>query len=188
LSRFPFVPALILLMVLHCGGGADSSNFNVEPEPRTITVGDRLPLAAHPNAELNTDVAWEVEEPYGGGLRNSEGNSTVYFAPEAAGTYHLTLRADRADGRKLKQTVAIQVLPMPAIAPAFAQVAQGGSVTFTATMKGLARNTVKWSTDGGEISDEGRYQPPAKAGSYTVTATSTLDSTVSASAKVDVGD
>ena len=83
------------------------------------------------------------------------------------------------------------MLPLPSVEPANAQVAQGGSVLFTATMKGLPRNTVKWQVDepgGGEISEDGRYQPPPRPGTYHVTALSTYDPQVSARATVQVGD
>ena len=135
-------------------------------------------------------MEWEVQEPYGGGLRNSLGGSTVYFAPEAAGTYHVILRATRTDGRKMKQSVDIQVFPVFTVEPATVKVGQGGSVTFTLNVKGISRNSVKWMVDepdGGEISEEGRYLPPAKPGTYHVTAVSTLDPLVSSQATVVVG-
>jgi hypothetical protein len=188
LSRFSLIPGLSFLLLLGCGG-ASAPSFNVAPEPRTVVVGDQLPLAATSNEEMAGDLAWEVEEPYGGGLRNSLGPNTVYFAPESAGTYHLVLRADRADGHKLKQTVEVKVLPVITVEPASTQVAPGGSVAFTAAIKGLARNTVKWTVDepgGGEISEDGRYQPPAKPGTYHVTAVSILDPQASARATVVV--
>jgi hypothetical protein len=150
----------------------------VDPEPRTVSVGDQLTLTARPAAELAGDLEWQVQEPYGGGLRNSVGASTVYYAPQTAGTYHLELRADRADGRHIKQLVEIQVLPVLAVEPASATVAAGGSVGFSASLKGLPRGTVAWAVEesgGGEISEDGRYQAPGKPGTYHVTATATVD-------------
>jgi hypothetical protein len=50
---------------------------------------------------------------------------------------------------------------------------------------------VTWQVDetnGGEIGEDGRYLPPIKAGTYHVTAVSTLDPQVSARATVVVGD
>jgi hypothetical protein len=185
------VSTLAVLVLAHCGGGATGANFTIDPEPRTLAVGDQLTLTVRPMVDLSGDLAWEVEEPYGGGLRNSVGASTVYFAPEMAGTYHLTLRADRFDGRPLKQTLAILVLPVPSVAPASAQVPPGGSVAFTATMRGLPRNTVKWRVDepgGGDIGEDGRYTAPSRPGTYHVTASSTFDPQTSAQATVVVGD
>jgi hypothetical protein len=182
-------PAVLLL--LHCGGGAASSGFTVEPEPRTVLVGEQLALSARPAADLAGDLEWQVQEPYGGGLRNSVGEATVYFAPPAAGTYHLILRGDRTDGRRMKETVEVRVLPVPSLEPTSPQVPPGGSVTFTATMKGLPRNTVNWAIEepnGGEIAEDGRYQAPTRPGSYHVTATSTFDPQAIARATVVVAE
>jgi hypothetical protein len=178
-----------LLCVLGCGGGADRGTFTVAPEAPAVAVGDQLALAARPGVDLASDMEWEVQEPYGGGLRNSQGDHTVYFAPPAAGTYHLVLHGVKPDGRRLRQVVEVRVLALPSLEPAQAQVPQGGAVTFTATMKGLPRNTVTWQVEeagGGEITPEGRYTAPAKAGTYHVAAVSTLDPTVSARATVVV--
>lgn len=183
--------ALALFLALGCGGGVDRSSFDVEPETREVAVGDQLPLAAHPSVDLAGDVEWEVQEPYGGGLRNSQGETTLYFAPAAAGTYHLLLLGVQTNGRRLRQSVAIRVLPLPSVEPATVQLAPGAAATFTATMKGLARNTVTWQVEeagGGEISPEGRYTAPAKAGTYHVAAVSTLDPAVGARATVVVSD
>ena len=191
MSRRLIVSTLAVLVLAHCGGGTTGASFTLDPEPRTLAVGDQLTLAARPLVDQKGEPAWEVEEPYGGGLRNSVGASTVYYAPEMAGTYHLTLRADGSDGRPLKQTFAIQVLPVPGIVPASVQVAPGGSVAFTATMKGLPRNTVKWRVEeagGGDIGEDGRYLAPSRPGTYHVTATSTFDPQTSAQAAVVVGD
>jgi hypothetical protein len=188
LSRIPVFSTLALILLLGCGGGAADSVLSVSPE-RTVLVGDQLALSAFSTVDLAGEPEWEVQETFGGGLRNSVGGSTVYFAPEAAGTYHLTLRAALMDGRKAKQTVAIQVLPIMTLEPASAQVAPGGSVGFTLTSKGLARNPVKWTVEeegGGEIDQDGRYQAPARAGTYHVTA-SAGDPQVSARATVAVG-
>jgi hypothetical protein len=180
---------LALGVLLGCGG-ADGPALTVVPEPRTVVVGDQLALTALSTVDLGGELEWQVEEPFGGGLRNSVGSSTVYFAPEAAGTYHLILRAAAVDGRKLKQTVAIRVLPVVTVEPSSVQVAQGGSVTFSVAMKGQARPSVKWSVDepdGGVIDQDGRYQPPARGGTFHVTAVSTSDAQVSARATVVVG-
>jgi len=178
--------SILAALLLGCGG-AGAPNFSMAPEPRSVLVGDQLALSAQPNVDLAGDLEWEVEEQYGGGLRSSQGGSTVYFAPEAAGTYHLVLRADRADGRKLKQSFEVQVLPIFRLDPARVQLAPGATASFSATIKGLGRSTVKWTVDepgGGQISEGGHYQAPARPGTFHVTATSTVDPQYSAQATI----
>jgi hypothetical protein len=180
---------LALPSLLACGGGADQSSFAVAPESRVVAVGDQLSLTAQPSVDLASDVEWEVQETYGGGLRNSQGEHTVYFAPPAAGTYHLILHGVKPDGRRLRQVVEIKVLALPAVEPGTVQLAPGGTAAFTATMKGLARNTVTWQVEeagGGEIASDGRYTAPSKPGTYHVAATSTLDPSAVARATVVV--
>ncbi len=190
MARLTGFSALVMVLLLGCGGGAAGPSVSVAPEPRTVVVGDQLALSATPSVDLAGDLEWQVEEPFGGGLRNSVGNSTVYFAPEGAGTYHLTLRAATADGHKLKQTVEVRVLPILSVEPLTAQTGLNGSVAFTLTLKGLPRNSVKWTVDepdGGEVDQDGRYQAPARPGTYHVSAASTLDPLASARATVVVG-
>lgn len=188
MARHPWLSALAILALLRCGGGGDTANFNVEPESITMAVGDRIALTARPGADLASDLEWEVEDTYGGGLRNTVGLNTEYFAPEKAGDFHIAIRAVRSDGRRLKQTVIAHVLPVPTVSPTYTQVSQGGFVDFTADMRGLARNTVKWSLNqpsAGEIDENGRFRP-SRAGTFQVIATSTLDPTVTAEATVVV--
>lgn len=89
------------------------------------------------------------------------------------------------------QTIAVNISPVRAAVVAVTQTAQ-----FKATVIGDATNSVTWSVDGvaggdaavGTISTGGVYAPPAGAGAHTVQATSTVDTTKSASATIAVTD
>src|ERR1700675_3751357 len=89
------------------------------------------------------------------------------------------------------QTIAVNISPVRAAVVAVTQTAQ-----FKATVTGDPQNSVTWSVDGvaggnaavGTISTGGVYTPPAGAGAHTVQATSTVDTTKSASATVAVTD
>lgn len=169
----------------------ENASFIVEPEAPAVAVGEQVHLIARTDLELSGDLEWEVQEQYGGGLLRSQGAAVTYVAPEFAGTYHLKLSAARPTGRRLHQTVEIRVLPCPSLDPASVRVAPGGSVLFVARMKGLPKETVRWSveeTGGGEFAENGRYTAPLKPGTYHVTAISTFDPKVRVSAEVGVGD
>ncbi len=84
-----------------------------------------------------------------------------------------------------------------AVTPRHAELASlGPTQKFTATVTGDPQNSVTWSVDGtpggsaaiGAISASGVYTPPASPGPHTVTATSTVDLTKTASSNVVVTD
>jgi len=89
------------------------------------------------------------------------------------------------------QIIAVNISPVRAAVVAITQ-----TVRFKATVTGDPQNSVTWSVDGvaggnaavGTISTAGFYTPPAGAGAHRVQATSTVDTTKSASATVAVTD
>jgi hypothetical protein len=82
------------------------------------------------------------------------------------------------------------------ISPTRAALTTGQSQTFTAAVTGNAVTTVTWEVDSipggnaslGTVTASGVYSPPSSAGSHTVAARSTADTTVSASANVFITD
>src|SRR6266404_3216325 len=89
------------------------------------------------------------------------------------------------------QITAVNMSPVRAAIVAVTQMVQ-----FKATVSGDPSNSVTWSVDAvaggnaavGTISSGGLYTPPAGAGTHRVQATSTVDTTKSASATVAVTD
>lgn len=177
-----------LVLFLACGGGREPV-LAIEPETPAVLVGETLPLTASPLADLSGEVDWEVDEAYGGGLLQSQGQRVTYVPPEVAGTYHLVLRAQGSNGDHYKQVLAVRVLPNPSLEPASPRLQPGASLQFRVRMKGLSRDTSTWSVEeaeGGEIGPEGRYTAPHRPGQYHVVATSTVDPAASARATVTV--
>lgn len=89
------------------------------------------------------------------------------------------------------QTISVSISPKRAAVVAITQSAQ-----FSATVTGDPQNRVAWSVDGvnggsvavGTISTAGLYTPPAGAATHTIRATSTADTTKTASATIAVTD
>ena len=180
-----------LLLALACGGGADSTPFLVEPQTPVVSAGERLQIAAQPTVDLGGEVEWEVQEMYGGGLLKTQGPLVTYVAPEAAGTYHLQLRAHKLDGHSLKQTVTIQVVATSAIDPAHARLAPGAETDFTVRMKGLTNGALRWTlreADGGTVTENGHYTAPGRTGTFHLKATSVEDPSLTAQATITVAN
>jgi hypothetical protein len=75
------------------------------------------------------------------------------------------------------------------VAPAWVQVAPGGTAAFSATVSGAVDPSVAWSVfeaGGGSVDAGGSYTAPPTEGVFHVVATSVADSGVSGSAEVDV--
>jgi hypothetical protein len=187
--RNTILATMPLLALLGCLSGSSDQGLVVNPPSPAVRVGEQLVLTAEPLEDLAEEPAWELEEPYGGGFLNSSGFRVTYVAPVSAGSYHLILRAGRADGSRFKVVQEIVVLPSPQLEPAQGRVAPGGTLSFAARMKGLPRNTVTWSVEepgGGSVSEAGVYTAPLAAGTFHVKATSTLDAGAVAVAVVQV--
>jgi hypothetical protein len=72
------------------------------------------------------------------------------------------------------------------VEPTTANVEPGGTQQFGARMIGTPTNQVQWSATGGTISSTGVYTAGSTAGSFSVTATSTVNPTLTARATVNV--
>ena len=89
------------------------------------------------------------------------------------------------------KTIAVNISPVRAAVVAVTQ-----TLKFKATVAGDPANSVTWSVDGvaggnaaaGTVSSGGLYTPPAGAGTHRVQATSTVDTTKSATATIAVTD
>ncbi|MGB7845629.1 MAG: Ig-like domain-containing protein [Candidatus Acidiferrum sp.] len=72
------------------------------------------------------------------------------------------------------------------VTPTSANLLEGASQQFSATVAGSSNTSVTWSATGGTISSTGLYVAGSAAGNFAVTATSVTDSTKSAQASVAV--
>jgi len=189
LFRSCFFVLAIVLAGLGCASGNPDEGLLLNPALPVVKVGEPLVISAQPLEDLSTELEWELQELHGGGFTHSRGFSITYVAPPAAGTYHLIARANRPNGTRLKQVFEVRVLADPRIEPSTTALPPGGTRNFLVRMRGLARSSATWTieeADGGTISAEGLYTAPSRPGTYHVTATSTLDSDVSATATVRV--
>jgi len=188
-NPLPTLLCTLALAGLGCSSGNSNEGLALNPSTPVGRAGETLTITAQPLEDLSAEPEWEVQELHGGGFIHSRGFSISYVAPPAAGTYHLIARAPRPDGTRLKQVVEVRILADPRIEPATATISQGSTCGFTTRMKGLPRNTVTWSieeAEGGQISADGQYMAPGRQGTFHITATSTVDPAVSATATVRV--
>ena len=157
----------------------DLKTVTVTPTTLDLIVGESRALTAVVTGLPNTTVTWSCPE---GGNVTSGG---VFTAPDTAGTYRIL--AGNSDGSLTDECVAT-VHARLTLTPASPVVVRGALVTFIADVKGASAQDVSWSASAGSITSAGAYTAPTAFGSYTVTATSTTDPAVKATAQVTVAN
>jgi PKD repeat protein len=138
-------------------------------------------LTAFVKGVENDTVIWSTT----GGIVNGSGQTVSYTPPAEHGTY--TITATLAADPSISDTVRVVVGTPLVIAPSEVVLLPGTGQRFTAF--GAEGQSVIWSTSAGQLSGPGRtvsYIPPADGGTYTVTARLAADSSVVATATVQV--
>jgi Kelch motif len=166
-----------------------SVSVAINPLTATVAEGGSLSFVATVKGAANAGVTWSVQEGTTGGSITSSG---VYTAPNRLGTYHVVATSVADATASASAAVTIEQPPVTsssvsvAISPLTVTVAEGGSLSFVATVKGAANTSVTWSIQegatGGLITSSGVYTAPNTLGTYHVLATSVADATASASA------
>jgi hypothetical protein len=126
-------------------------------------------------------VTWSIVEGPAGGAISIAG---LYVPPPVAGAYHVkaTSQANPAVSSTATVTVIVPQVTL-SITPATVTLSQGSSFRFGCSS---SQGSVIWSTSGGLIDSTGTYVAPVTVGNYTVSVTSSLNPTSSASATVTV--
>ena len=108
---------------------------------------------------------------------------TLLFLPSGCGNPS-TSATPAASSPSAPSSVSVAIVPSTATVP------EGGSISFLATLNGVANTAVTWSVQvgatGGSITSSGVYTAPNTLGTYAVVATSVADPTASASAVVTI--
>jgi Galactose oxidase, central domain/Kelch motif len=182
-----------------CGGSSDpprssaptptpSPSISVTVTPNTVTLsqGATQFFAATVTGTTNTAVTWSVQENSGGTIDSTSG---IYTAPQdSTGTFHVVATSLSNPASMGIAAVTVQ-LPQLTISPATVTLPPNGTQTFTASTVGSANNSVTWTVQekgGGVINGVGFYSAPNAVGFYHLIATSTEETTVTASATVTV--
>jgi hypothetical protein len=133
----------------------------------------------------NGGVSWTAT----GGSISQSGS---YTAPLNIGNYSITITslANPTIAASAMVTVVYADSPKITITPPIASVFPSGAVAFSATVVGLANPGVTWSlqgSPGSSVDQSGKFTASTVPGVFSILATSQCDSTVTASATVNVG-
>ena len=176
-----------------------SVSVGVSPASISVGVGGQQQFTATVTGSTNTAVTWSLSGTgCTGSLCGTISTSGLYTAPSSAPnppfvTVTATSVADPTKSGKASVTVTQQI--GIGITPTSAQVAEGHTQQFKATVTGTSNTAVNWSVSGtgcsgsgcGTITSSGLYTAPDSIPTQVVvTATSVADLSVTASATVTI--
>ena len=196
-----FIAFAVAFTLASCGGTSNSttgqsSNVTVSlnQSSMNVAVGATAQFTATVQNTTNTAVSWSVDGVAGGNATTGTiSASGLYTAPAAAGSHKVT--ATSVADTNASASAAVTVGALGAISPATAFLPPGGTQQFSSSIQGFSNTSVNWAVNQvaggnasvGTITAAGLYTAPSQPGTYTVTATSAADSSVTASATVTVG-
>ncbi len=179
----------------------NSTNLVISPASASVALGGTLQFNATSSGITSSAVIWSVD-----GVRNgsaSDGtisDAGLYTAPKSIPNNQVVVTAtsavDIAESASVPVTLksGTQSNVAVTISPSSATVNTGTTQQFTATVSGTSNTAVTWSVNNvqngnstyGSISSSGLYIAPSSlpAGPIVISAKSTADSAVSASAAV----
>jgi hypothetical protein len=186
-------------------GGTGSPTTSTPPPPSNISVSlnqTSMNLAVNATAQFtatvqnttNTAVTWSVDGVAGGNATaGTVSASGLYTAPAAAGNHQVTATSVADASKSASATVAVGALG--AISPATAVLPPAAQQQFSSSIQGFSNSSITWAVNQvvggnasvGTITAAGLYTAPSQPGTYTVTATSVADTSVTANASVVVG-
>jgi hypothetical protein len=143
----------------------------------------------------NTGVTWSVNGVAGG--NSSVGTITasgLYTAPTQPGSYTITATSVADSTKTASATLTVNASGNVAILPPAATIITGGTQQFSGYINNVTSTALTWSVDGvsggsatvGTISNTGLYKGPSAVGAHTITATSTANPSLSATASITV--
>lgn len=170
-----------------------SFSVSISPTSSTVLAKATQQFTATVTPAANLGVTWSVDGVQGGnssvGTIDANG---LYTAPATSGSH--TVKATSNDDPHASASAQVTVPAGLSINPDSARVAVNGTQQFVASTTDSSLLPLTWSVDGqaggnstaGTISSSGLYTAPSTAGSHTVTAVSSTNSNVNATAQVTV--
>jgi len=152
----------------------------VTPPSTTVSYGTQVQFLANVTGTTNTAITWSVSD----GTISSTG---LFTAPST--TEQVTVLARSVANPSITGSSQVTITnsgPIISIAPFTTTVAAGATVQFTATIANSTNQNVNWNCTGGTITSTGLYTAGSATGTFQVTATDVANSSVQATATVQI--
>lgn len=158
-------------------------SVSVSPTTANSQVKATTTFTATVSNASDSSVTWSAS---GGSISGSG----VFTAPSSvAATTTYTITAASVEDSSKEGTATVTVVPVVVrISPTSTSTLGGTTATFSATVVNATTSAVTWSASGGSINSSGVFTAPGVSATttYTITASSTVDSSRAATATVQV--
>ena len=192
-----FVVLLLSLAVTACGSGSSVSQFSPESSTIASVSPACTPSAVAPSATSQCNATVQGTGSYSSAVTWSASSGTInssglFTAQASAGTATVTATSTQDPTKAGTASVTVQpaapTITSVSITCSPATVAVNATSQCNATVQGTGSysSAVTWSASGGNITPSGLFTAPAAAGTVTVTATSTQDTTKAGTAAITV--
>lgn len=156
------------------GPAGQAVTVEVRPARVSLLPGETFEFTSHVTGTADPSVTWEVAEVDGGTVTGTG----AYAAPLATGEYTVRALSKASPGSSGSAKVRVGRIAV-AVTPASATVPAGGTLAFTARVRGTKDDAVAWSvrepSGCGSVDASGLYTAPPAAATCHVVATSLLD-------------
>jgi len=160
------------------------TSLTIAPTTATLNASQLQPFTFTMPGVTNPAINWSAT---GGTISNAG----LYTAPTKAGSYTVTATSAANPALTASASVSVYVFT---ITPTSGTVQPSSTLQFSATLTGLANDSITYSVDNveggnatvGTISASGLYSAPSAIGPHTITATSVQNMALSVTASVTV--
>jgi hypothetical protein len=189
---FLAITVLVTMVALcNCGGGSQPQatvvpiSLAIAPSTATLDQGATQQFTVTTTGGSQSGVVLAIQEGASGGTLSAQG---LYTAPAAAGTYHVIATSTADSSKTTSAAITVRSVGL-SLNPTSIDVDQGGTIQFTATVTGTTNTSVSWSVQEGAARgtiDAGKFTAPNSQGVAHIVATSSADSSKTATATVTV--
>ena len=179
-----------VLALTGCGSSPYTPPNSAPPPPAIVTVtpataiayrGDTVQFSAQVSGPSDKTVTWSVPSGFG----SIDGTGLYTASSDASGPFSVTAASNAVPSASGAALVTLPIIAFLIAPDDTVIVKPNASITFSATLEGLASAGVSWAVQGtgaGSVNSSGMYTAPATQGGYNIVATSTANANYSATA------
>jgi len=162
-------------------------SISIEPAEVTIYEGQTATFSGNVLNAADPSINWQIITAGTNEEVGAISPDGLYTAPNSPGSFQIRITSIEDNTKSAVATITVEQISL-AITPITHNIAPAAQAQFTSTNNGNITNNITWSSSAGSISNTGLFTAPNTTGTFTITATSLLDNSKTASTTVTVAE